>query len=68
MINVNVPKSAMNDVYIPYLENQARAQIYFGGSSSGKSKFIVGQRTIYYLLQGGHNYLICRQTKTSIRG
>jgi len=68
MINVNVPKSAMNDVYIPYLENQARTQIYFGGSSSGKSKFIVGQRTIYYLLQGGHNYLICRQTKTSIRG
>jgi phage terminase large subunit len=68
MINVNVPKSALNDVYIPYLDCQARIQIFFGGSSSGKSKFVVGQRTIYQLLQGGHNFLICRQTKTSIRG
>src|SRR5258706_1406320 len=68
MINVNIPKSAINDIYIPELDNQARIQIYFGGASSGKSKFIVGKRTIYHLLQGGHNYLICRQTKTSIRG
>jgi phage terminase large subunit len=68
MISVNIPKSAMNDVYLPYLENQARTQIYFGGSSSGKSKFIVGQRVVYQLLQGGRNFLICRQTKTSIRG
>lgn len=68
MINVNIPKSAINDVYLPYLDCQARIQIYFGGSSSGKSKFIVGQRVVYHLLQGGHNYLICRQTKNSIRG
>lgn len=68
MINVNIPKSAINPVYLPYLDNKARTQIYFGGSSSGKSKFVVGQRVVYHLLQGGHNYLICRQTKTSIRG
>ena len=68
MINVNIPKSAFNTAYLPYIENQARVQIFFGGASSGKSKFVIGQRTIYNLLQGGHNYLICRQTKTSIRG
>jgi len=68
MINVNIPKSAFNTTYLPYIENQARVQIFFGGASSGKSKFVIGQRTVYNLLQGGHNYLICRQTKTSIRG
>lgn len=67
MINVNIPKSAMNDVYIPYLECQSRTQIFFGGSSSGKSKFVIGQRVVYMLLKGGHNFLICRQTKNSIR-
>jgi len=67
-VNVNIPKSAINTVYLPYLDNQARTQIYFGGSSSGKSKFIVGQRVVYGLLKGGRNYLICRQTKTSVRG
>lgn len=68
MINVNIPKKAINPVYLPHLDNNARVQIFFGGSSSGKSKFVVGQRTVYRLLKGGHNFLICRQTKTSIRG
>lgn len=68
MINVNIPKSKINTAYLPYLDCKARMQIFFGGASSGKSKFVVGQRVIYHLLQGGHNYLICRQTKTSIRG
>jgi len=67
MINVNIPRKAINTVYLPYLDNLKRTQIYFGGSSSGKSKFIVGQRTIYNLLKGGRNYLVCRQTKNSVR-
>jgi len=68
MINVNIPKSAINEIYLPYLDEYSRTQIAFGGASSGKSKFYIGQRTVYRLLKGGHNFLICRQTKTSIRG
>jgi phage terminase large subunit len=68
MININVPKSAINNIYLSHLDNQARIQIFFGGSSSGKSVFVIGQRVIYRLLKGGHNFLICRQTKTSLRG
>jgi phage terminase large subunit len=67
MIDVNIPKRAINSIYLPHLDNAARTQIYFGGASSGKSKFIVGQRPVYHLLKGGRNYLICRQTKTSVR-
>jgi phage terminase large subunit len=66
-VNVNIPKSAINPVYLPHLDNQARTQIYFGGSSSGKSVFVIGQRVVYRLLRGGHNFLICRQTKNSLR-
>jgi phage terminase large subunit len=67
MISVNIPKSAYNQVYLPHLDNQARVQIFFGGSSSGKSVFVIGQRVVYRLLKGGHNFLICRQTKNSLR-
>lgn len=67
MINVTIPRKAINPVYLPHLDNQARIQIYFGGSSSGKSVFVIGQRVVYRLLKGGHNFLICRQTKTSLR-
>lgn len=65
---VEIDPAVFNDVYIPFLDNYSRTQIYFGGSSSGKSKFVIGQRTVYRLLKGGHNFLICRQTKNSIRG
>ena len=66
-VNVTIPKSAINDAYLPYLESDKRTQIFFGGSSSGKSKFVVGQRVVYNLLKGGRNYLVCRQTKNSVR-
>lgn len=67
-IPVSISKKVFNEVYIPFLDDYSRTQIIFGGSSSGKSKFIVGQRVVYRLLKGDHNFLICRQTKTSIRG
>jgi len=67
-IPVNISKKVFNEIYIPWLDDYSRTQIIFGGSSSGKSKFIVGQRVVYRLLKGDHNFLICRQTKTSVRG
>ena len=49
----------VNDIYIPYLTNYARTQIFYGGSASGKSVFLA-QRCVLDLLQGKRNYLICR--------
>jgi phage terminase large subunit len=37
----------------------ARLQIFYGGSSSGKSRF-AAQRAVIDVLQGGRNYLVCR--------
>jgi phage terminase large subunit len=58
--------SVCNDVYIPYLDEMARVQIFFGGSGSGKSVFLA-QRAIYDLMMGDRNYLICRQVARTLR-
>ena len=42
-------------------------QIFFGGSSSGKSRFIA-QRTIYDLLKAGRNFICVRKVGNRIRG
>lgn len=59
-------KIAINDAYVPYFENTARIQIYFGGSSSGKSVF-VAQRTVLDILKGERNYLVCRAVGRTLR-
>lgn len=58
--NINFDRKSFNEVYLPYLEDNTRVQIFFGGASAGKSAFVVGQRTVRDLLKGGRNYLIIR--------
>ena len=55
----------MNDSYIPFLEDETRTQIFYGGSSSGKS-FFLAQRTVIDVLRG-HNYLVIRNVAGTIR-
>lgn len=62
MVNIKISKKVFNDIYIPYLDNEDRYLIFYGGGSSGKSHFIV-QRYIYKLIQPKKcNLLIVRQT------
>jgi len=65
--NVEIHTNICNSVYRPYLIDETPTQIVYGGSSSGKSVFIVGQRTVYDLLNGGRNYLITRQVGRTIK-
>ena len=58
-IDASNPK-LYNPAYLPFLTDQRQTQIFFGGSSSGKSNFILGQRTVLDLLAGGRNFLVCR--------
>jgi len=64
---IEFKKDIFNSVYYPFLDDQTRIQIFFGGASSGKSIFTIGQRVLYDLLQGGRNYLCCRNTARTIR-
>jgi phage terminase large subunit len=65
-VKLNVHKSVFNDVYIPYLTDDTRTQIFYGGSSSGKSYFLA-QRAVLDVAQGGRNYLVARNVANTIR-
>ena len=65
-INVRISPLVFNAVYIPFLDAVNRIQIFFGGSSSGKSVFLA-ERCVYDLLKGGRNYLVLRNTGNTIR-
>ena len=64
--HIRINSGIYNPRYRPYLDLQTRTQIFYGGSSSGKS-FFLAQRAVKDLLQGGRNYLISRQVSTTIR-
>ena len=65
-IDVRVSKRCFNPVYLPYLEDETYTQIFYGGSSSGKSYFLA-QRVVWDMLKGGHNYLIVRKVARTVR-
>ena len=56
----------INDAFYPFLDADQRIQIFFGGSSSGKSVFLA-QRCVLDVLQKNRNYLIVRNVGNSIR-
>ncbi len=66
MRRINLDRKALNAAYLPYLMDDHRTQIYFGGSSSGKSVFLA-TRCALDCLQG-RNYLVVRKVARTLRG
>ena len=66
-INININRRMFNDIYYYSLKDNTPVQIFFGGASAGKSAFIIGQRTVWDMLQGGRNYLILRNVGRTSR-
>lgn len=66
-MEVEIHDEVFNKVYYDHLLDDTPLQIIYGGSSSGKSFFAIGQRPVYDLLNGGRNYLITRQVGRTIR-
>lgn len=61
-VNIKISKKVFNDVYLPFLDNDDRYLIFYGGGSSGKSYFIA-ERFIYKLIHPERcNLLVVRQT------
>ncbi|MFW6145684.1 MAG: PBSX family phage terminase large subunit [bacterium] len=64
---LKVPKSKINSIYRKHgLYNDNYFQIYFGGSSSGKSYFLA-QRAALDVVKG-RNILVVRKVKNTVRG
>ena len=64
----NVPKIkvVINDCYLPYLEREDKFQCFYGGSGSGKSRFIC-QKIVLNCIKSQRKVLVLRQTFASIR-
>ncbi|MDF2485676.1 MAG: hypothetical protein K0R46_1844 [Herbinix sp.] len=66
-INLDIDPKVFNEIYLKYqFHNNNRYQIYFGGSSSGKS-FSLAQRTVLDVLGGKRNYLVVRNVQSTIK-
>ena len=60
-MNINIKA---NSVYLDYFNKPQFTQIYYGGSSSGKSYFLA-QKVVLDNLRGA-NYLVCRNVASTI--
>lgn len=66
-ININISKKVFNKSFLPYLTNDKRYLVFYGGAGSGKSYFIA-QRYLYKLLSNDKfNLLVVRATGKSNR-
>ena len=65
-MNIQIKRRELNSIYVPHLlQNQHRYQIFFGGSSSGKSVFLA-TRAVLDCMQG-RNILVLRNVARTIR-
>jgi len=63
---IQISLDRINPIYRKFLKCNRRTQIFYGGSSSGKSYFLA-QRCILDLMLNDRNYLICRNTAATIK-
>lgn len=66
-INVTIPVEAFNNVYIPYLDDTNRYNIFYGGAGSGKSVFVTQRLIKRHLENGRRNTLVVRDVAKSNR-
>lgn len=64
MVKINIDVK-INPVYFPYLNKPQFVQIFYGGSSSGKSYFN-GQKIVLDNMHGV-NWLCCRNVAKTMR-
>lgn len=67
MINLNIHKSAFNDVYFPHLTDYSkRYECYYGGAGSGKSVFIC-QKLLVKACKKKRKILVIRKFATTLK-
>ncbi len=59
-IDINISKKVFNQSFLPYIDNDKRYLVFYGGAGSGKS-FFIGERYIYKMLKSRRfNLLVVR--------
>ena len=57
----------VNDLYIPYINEQSRFLILFGGGGSGKSVFACFKVCLRTVTEKGHKFLVFRKVASTIK-
>lgn len=64
-VNIKISKSVFNEKYLPYLYNEDRFLILYGGGSSGKSYFLGERYVLKMLTPRKCNLIIARKASVS---
>lgn len=69
-MHIDFRKKIYNSIYYPYREmTDYDIELYYGSSGSGKSVFVIGQKTLRCMLKyKGFNPLIVRKVAKTLRG
>ena len=66
-IDVKISKKVFNPAFLPYLDNDKRYLVFYGGAGSGKSFFVVERYIVKCLKNNKFNLLVVRATGKSNR-
>ena len=67
MINIEISKKIFNKKYLPFLFNDSRYEIIYGGAGSGKSVFMAQKKIFQHLNDPERNTLVIRNTHKTHR-
>ncbi len=65
-VSIKIDKSFFNEAYLPYLFNEDRVNVFYGGGGSGKSHFVV-QKHIVKALMSKRETLVIRKVQATMR-
>ena len=66
-VRIEIDRVVFNKVYLPYLENDKRYEIIYGGAGSGKSWFVAQKKVYQHLKDKGRKTLIVRKVGRTLR-
>ena len=64
---IKIHTRIFNDVYVPYLGNRSRYEIFYGGAGSGKSVFVAQRMLVRAMKEKGHKTLVVRKVAKTNR-
>jgi len=64
---IKIHTRVFNDVYVPYLNNRSRYEIFYGGAGSGKSVFVAQRMLVRAMKERGHKTLVVRKVAKTNR-
>lgn len=65
--HIKIDRSIFNKIYLPYLDNDKRYEIIYGGAGSGKSWFIAQKKVYQHLRDKGRKTLVIRKVGNTLR-